>query len=103
MEAAIEFVAAPGVVDAILERGGALYVWPSKARSCGQAITLETATERPDEVSRRVEAEGIDLYLTVGMGLPESLHLETGRRGRIRAWSPGTDASGILRAIKNSR
>ncbi len=85
----MELVAAPGVVDAIRERGGALYVWPRKARCCGGAITLETATERPDKVFRQVEAEGVDLYLTIGMQLPESLHVEISRRGHIRAFWNG--------------
>lgn len=85
----MELVAAPGVVEAIRERGGQLYVWPRKARCCGQAITLEAATERPDKVFRQVEVEDIDLYLTVGMALPESLHVEMGRRGRIRAFWNG--------------
>lgn len=57
----MEFVAEPRVVDAIRERGGALYVWPHKARCCGQAITLEAGTERPDKAFRQVEVEGIDL------------------------------------------
>lgn len=85
----MELVAAPGVIDAIRERGGALYVWPRKARCCGGAITLEAATDPPDKVFRRVEVDGIELYLTVGMMLPESLHVEIGRRGRIRAYWNG--------------
>jgi hypothetical protein len=85
----MELVADPRVVEAIRERGGALYVWPRKARCCGGAITLEAATERPDKVFRQVEVGGIDLYLTVGMTLPESLHVEISRRGRIRAFWNG--------------
>lgn len=85
----MELVSAPGVIDAIRERGGALYVWPRKARCCGGAITLEAATDPPDKVFRRVDIGGIDLYLTVGMMLPESLHVEIGRRGRIRAYWNG--------------
>ena len=84
-----ELVAAAGVIDAIRERGGALYVWPRKARCCGGAITLEAATEPPDKVFRRVEAEGIDLFVAAGMMAPQSLHVEISRRGRIRAFWNG--------------
>ena len=84
-----ELVASAGVIDAIRERGGALYVWPRKARCCGGTITLEAATEPPDKVFRRVEAEGIDLFVAAGMMAPESLHVEISRRGRIRAFWNG--------------
>jgi hypothetical protein len=85
----VDLVAEPRVVDAIRERGGSLYVWPRKARCCGQTITLKAATERPNKAFRQVEAEDIDLYLTIGMQLPESLHLEISRRGHIRAYWNG--------------
>ena len=85
----IELVASARVINAIHERGGALYVWPTKARCCGGAITLRAATEPPDKVFRHLEAEGIDLFMSVGMMPPESLHLEISRRGRIRAFWNG--------------
>jgi hypothetical protein len=84
-----EVVADAVVLEAIRARGGALYVWPNKARCCGQAITLEAATEPPNKVFRQVDAEGINLYLPVGMAAPASLHLELSRRGRIRAFWNG--------------
>ena len=84
-----ELVASAVVIDAIRERGGALYVWPRKARCCGGAITLEAATEPPSKVFRCVKTEEIDLFLPVGMVPPESLHLEISRRGRIRAFWNG--------------
>ena len=84
-----ELVASAGVIDAIRERGGALYVWPRKARCCGGTITLEAATDPPNKVFRRVEAKGIDLLVPVGMALPDSLHVEISRRGRIRAFWNG--------------
>jgi hypothetical protein len=84
-----ELVASARVIDAIRERGGALYVWPRKAHCCGGTITLEAATESPDRVFRLVEAEGIDLFIPTGMMLPESLHVEISRRGRIRAFWNG--------------
>ena len=84
-----ELVASAGVIDAIRERGGALYVWPRKARCCGGTITLEAATEPPDKEFRRVEATGINLFVPAGMVLPDSLHVEISRRGRIRAFWNG--------------
>ena len=92
-----ELVASARVIDAIRERGGALYVWPRKARCCGGTITLEAATNPPDKVFRRVEAAGIDVFIAVGMMEPESLHVEISRQGRIRAfwnglaWVEGSD------------
>ncbi len=85
----MELVAEPGVVDAVRDRGGALYVWPRKARCCGGTTTLEAATEPPNKAFRRIDVEGIDLYVTVGMTLPESLHLEISRFGRISAFWNG--------------
>ena len=84
-----ELVASARTLDAIRERAGALYVWPRKARCCGAAITLEAATEPPDKVFRRVEADGIELFVPVGMTPPESLHIEISGRGRIRAFWNG--------------
>ncbi len=85
----IELVASARVIDAIRDRGGALYVWPRKARCCGGTITLEAATEPPDKVFRCVEAEAIDLFVPAGMMAPDSLHVELSRRGRIRAFWNG--------------
>ena len=84
----MDVVAKPEVIESIQERGGALYVWPRKAR-CGGTIRLEASTERPDRAFRRVTVRGIELYVTVGLKQPESLHLELGRRGRIRAFWNG--------------
>ena len=84
-----ELVASARAIAAIRGHGGALYVWPRKARCCGGAITLEAATKPPDRAFRRVEADGIELFVPVGMMPPESLHIELGRRGRIRAFWNG--------------
>ena len=92
-----EVVASARTIDAIRDRGGALYVWPRKARCCGGAMTLVAATASPDGVFRRVAAEGIDLFVPIGMAAPESIHLEISRRGRIRAFWNGlawVDVSG---------
>ena len=42
------------MIESIQERGGALYVWPRKARCCGGTVQLDASTERPDEAFRRV-------------------------------------------------
>jgi hypothetical protein len=84
-----ELVASARVLAKIGERGGALYVWPRKARCCGGTITLEAATEPPEKAFRQVAVEGIDLFVPVGMALPRSLHVELSRRGRIRAFWNG--------------
>jgi hypothetical protein len=61
-----------------------------KARCCGGMITLEAATEPPSKAFRRLEAEEIDVFFAPpGMMLPDSLHVEIGRRGRIRAFWNG--------------
>ena len=98
-----EFVASARVIDAIRERGGALYVWPRKARCCGGTITLEAATEPPEKVFRQVEAEGIDLFVPVGMLPPDSLHVEISRRGRIRAFWNGLAWVEVGRTATNPR
>jgi hypothetical protein len=56
-------------------------------------IELRASTEQPAKVFRKVDATSsappIDLYLTAGLTAPESLHLELGRRGRVRAFWNG--------------
>jgi hypothetical protein len=84
-----EIVADDAVIAAIRGRGGALYVWPRKARCCGGTVTLEAATERPDREFRQLEAGRIDLFLSDGMTPPGSLHVEIDRRGRVRAFWNG--------------
>jgi hypothetical protein len=89
----MDLVATEAVVEWVQAHGGALYVWPRKARCCGGTVELRASTERPDNVFRRLDAPrikpGIELYLTVGMPDPESLHLELSRRGRVRAFWNG--------------
>ncbi|MEJ7568211.1 MAG: hypothetical protein WKF41_08085 [Gaiellaceae bacterium] len=85
----MDVVAKPEVIESIQERGSAPYVWPRKAHRCGGTIQLGASTERPDRAFRRVDVHGIELYVTVGLKQPESLHLELGRRGHIRAFWNG--------------
>ena len=84
-----EIVANQAVADHIRDHGGALYVWPVKAPCCGGMTDLRASTEKPEKAFRRIDAPGFELYLTAGMATPESLHLEVGRRGRVRAFWNG--------------
>jgi hypothetical protein len=85
-----ELIASAGVIEEIRRRGGALYVWPRKARYCGGTITLEAATEPPPgKVFRLVETVGVDLFIPIGMMSPETLHVEISRRGRVHAFWNG--------------
>ncbi len=84
-----KLVASARTIDAIRLRGSALYVWPRKARCCGGTITLEAATEPPSKAFQRLEVKEIDIFVPPGMMLPDSLHIEIGRRGRIRAFWNG--------------
>jgi hypothetical protein len=54
-------------------------------RECDHA---RCSDRTPDKVFERVEVEGIDLYTPV-VRLPDSLHLELDRRGRVRAFWNG--------------
>ena len=89
----MELVATPGALDHLRRHGGALYVWPLKAKCCGGTIELRASTDRPNRVFRRVDDVTIDpdieLYLTAGMADPDSLHVELGRRGKLRAYWNG--------------
>ena len=85
----VELVSTPAALEHVRSHGGALYVWPVKAHCCGGAVELRASTERPTKVFRRLDSGGIELYLTVGMPDPESLHLELSRRGRVRAYWNG--------------
>jgi len=59
----MDVVAEQKVIESIQERGGALYVWPRKARCCCGTIQLEASTERPDKAFRRENVSGIELYV----------------------------------------
>jgi hypothetical protein len=76
--------ASPEAIRLVDEQGGKLYVWAKRARCCHGALTfLETSSEPGERRFRRVEAEGIELYLDARLGDPEELVIETsGRRRR---------------------
>lgn len=76
----------------VRERGGRLYVWAKTSRCCRNSVTfLETSSEQGERRFRRVEADGIELYLEASMGEPEELVVEvTGRRRKhVRAYWNG--------------
>ena len=85
----MQLVTTPAVVEHIQAHGGKLYVWPLKAACCGGSIELRAATEQPAKAFRRLDVDEIELYMAAGMRDPESLHLELGRRGRVRAYWNG--------------
>ena len=66
------------------EQGGKLYVWARRSRCCHGSVTfLETTYERGERPCRRVEGDGIELYLDERLGEPDELVVEaSGRRRR---------------------
>jgi hypothetical protein len=75
--------ASPEAIRLVDEQGGKLYVWPRRARCChGAIVLLETSSAAGEGPFRRVEAEGIELYLDARLGEPEELVLEAGGRRR---------------------
>jgi hypothetical protein len=75
--------ASPEAVRLVQEQGGKLYVWAKRARCCGGPLVfLETSAEPGARQFRRVPADGFELYLELGLGVPEELVVEA--RGRRR-------------------
>jgi hypothetical protein len=75
--------ASPEAVGFVREHGGKLYVWAKRARCCHGSITyLETSSEPGERPYRRVDAEGIELYLDARLAEPEELVIETSGRRR---------------------
>jgi hypothetical protein len=70
-------------INLVQEHGGTLYVWAKRSRCCHGPITfLETSSEPGERPFRRVDAEGIELYLDTRLGEPEELVIEA--KGRWR-------------------
>ncbi len=84
-------VASPEAREVVREGGGRLFVWARKSRCCGSVTYLRASTEAPEREFRRVEADGIDVYLAAGIReLPKELHVEVhGRRRRLEAYWDG--------------
>jgi hypothetical protein len=86
----MQLVTSQQTIRQLQELGGAVYVWPRKARCCGGTVTLDASTTRPKaRTFKRLETGGIELYLATGMSDPDSLHLELSRKGRLRAFWNG--------------
>ena len=63
----------------VADRGGRLFVWSKTTRCCGGAMcTLQTSSEPDAHHSfRRVEADGIELYVDLAR-LPATLEIDAG-------------------------
>jgi len=87
----MRLVAAPDTLAAVQQQGGALYIWPKASRCCSAlTYTLETGTTPPAKEFQRIhEADGIEVFATRGLLAPQELHLELGRRGKLRAFWNG--------------
>ena len=74
----------PRAVRLVQEQGGQRYVWAKRSRCCHGSLTfLETSSEPREKPFRRVDADGIELYLNQSLGNPEELVIEAkGRRGK---------------------
>jgi hypothetical protein len=71
--------------ELIAERGGRLYVWPTRSRCCGSVPRLASASAPPDgREFRRVNAQGgCEVFLPRALGrLPDELHVELKRYPR---------------------
>jgi len=71
--------------ELIAERGGRLYVWPTRARCCGGVTRLVSASTTPNgKEFRRVDPAGeCEVYLPIGLSrLPAELHVELRRYPR---------------------
>jgi len=87
----MKLVVGSNVREHVDERGGAVYVWPRRVGCCrGKAFVLEAATEKPDREFELVHtADGLHVLTTPGLRQPDELHLELGRRGKLRAYWNG--------------
>jgi len=84
--------ASPEAVRLVEEQGGKLFVWAKSARCChGTTTFLETSSEPGERPFRRVDCEGIQLYLDARLAEPDELVIETSgrRRKHLRAYWNG--------------
>lgn len=83
--------ATPEAVRLIQEQGGQLYVWAKRSRCCDSLTYLETSSEPRKRLFRRVEADGIELYLDQSLADPEVLVIEAkgSRRRHVHAYWDG--------------
>jgi hypothetical protein len=87
----VKLVVGSNVREHVEERGGAVYVWARRVGCCrGKAFVLEAATEKPDREFELVHAaDGLQVLTTPGLRQPQELHLELGRRRKLRAYWNG--------------
>ena len=87
----MRLVAEQRTLQHVADAGGAVYLWPRSYRCCaGRSYVLEAATEPPDRAFRRIHEEaGISLWAPPGLLEADEIHLELGRRGRLRAFWNG--------------
>ena len=83
--------ATPEAVRLVQEQGGQLYVWVKRSRCHGSLTFLETSSEPRERPFRRVDADGIELYLDQSLGDPEELVIEAKgrRRKHVHAYWDG--------------
>ena len=87
----MKLVVEPAARERIESSGGAVYLWAKGTRCCrGHTFLLECDTEKPaHDVELVHAADGFQVYTTTGLRLPDELHLELDRRGRVRAYWNG--------------
>lgn len=84
----MRIVADESVVEEIRARGGVVYVWPRKD-CCSGTFSLDASLMPPARDVSLVVSEPLRVFAPPGMRLPRELHLELGRRSRVRAYWDG--------------
>jgi hypothetical protein len=84
----MKIVADDSVVEEIRRRGGAVYVWPRKD-CCSGSLTLDASLLPTGRDVRLVADDRLKVFAPPGMRLPRELHLELGRKSRVRAFWDG--------------
>jgi len=87
----MRLVVGSNVREHVDERGSVVYVWPRRVGCCsGRAFVLEAATEMPNRQFELIHAsDGLQILASPGLRQPKELHLELGRRGKLRAYWNG--------------
>ena len=87
----MRLVAEQRTLQHVADHGGDLYLWPREYRCCsGRSYVLEAATRPPEKAFCRVHEEGgISVWTTPGLAEPDEIHVELGRRGKLRAYWNG--------------
>jgi hypothetical protein len=86
----VRIVAGAGT-RALLQERGVVYVAPRALRCCkGRQYVLDAELDRPDgEFELAHAADGFQVWTTPGLRLPDELHLELDRKGRVQAFWNG--------------